>query len=101
MSSFTVASRDMVVREERCVDSKLETAWMGGKIDTLKVVVTKVEGERDDLKGLIEMMTGERKALCGRRENISREGDRNRDKIVGLRFLKVQAHDQGRDQGKA
>ena len=32
----------MNVREERCADSKLETARLGGKINALKVVVTKV-----------------------------------------------------------
>ena len=35
----------MAIREERCADSDLETAQLGGgKIYTLKVVVTKVEG---------------------------------------------------------
>ena len=36
--------REMVVREERCADSKLEKTPMGGKINSLKVVVTKVDG---------------------------------------------------------
>ena len=34
----------MAVMEERCVDSDLETARLGGGIDALKVVVTKIEG---------------------------------------------------------
>ena len=32
------------------------------------------------------MMTRERTALRGRRENLSREGEENRAKTVGLRF---------------
>ena len=47
----------MVVREERCADYELETARMGGKIDALKVVVTKVEGQKDDLNGMVDIMT--------------------------------------------
>ena len=62
----------MAVREERCSDSELETTRMGGKIDALKVVVTKVEGDRDNLKDLVKMMTRERTALRGRRYDISR-----------------------------
>ena len=76
----------MAVREERCVNSELEKARLGGKIDALKVVVTTVEGERDELKGLVEMMTRERKALRRRKDNISREGEGNRADISGLLF---------------
>ena len=57
MSSFTVASRDMVVREERCADSKLETAFLEGKIDSLKVVLTNFKGGKDELEVLVDMVT--------------------------------------------
>ena len=53
ISSFTIARMDMNIREERCFDSELKTAWLGGNINALKVVVTKVEGERSELKGLV------------------------------------------------
>ena len=64
----------MAAREERCTEYELETSGMGGKINALKVVVTKIKGERDELKGVVEMMTRERTALFGRRENLLREG---------------------------
>ena len=57
LASFAVTRRDMAVREDRCDHSELETPHLGGEIDALKVVVTKVNGERNDIKGLIEMMT--------------------------------------------
>ena len=50
----------MAVREERCVGSWLKMARLGRNIDALKVVVTKVEGERYEIKGLFKMMTRER-----------------------------------------
>ena len=50
LAYFVVARRDMDEREEICADSNLETSRMGGKIDALGVVVTKVEGERENLK---------------------------------------------------
>ena len=81
----------MAVREERCANSKLETDQLGGKIDALKVVVTKVEGERDELKGLVDMMTRERTALRGRRDDLLREGEGNRVEIVGLGFCLEEA----------
>ena len=64
----------MAVREERCVGSWLKMARLGRNIDALKVVVTKVEGERYELKGLFEMMTRERSELRRRRDDLSREG---------------------------
>ena len=91
----------MAVREESCDVSELETAWMGGNIDALKVVITKVEGEMKNIKGLVKMMMRERTALRGRRDNISREGEDNRSEIVGLRFVEVQAKGQGGGQGGA
>ena len=53
LASFAVAKRYMNLREERCANFKLETARLGGEIETLKVVVTKFKGDRDDLKGLV------------------------------------------------
>ena len=76
--------------EERRADFELETAQLGVKIDALKVVVTKVEGEREKLKSLVKMMTRERSMLCGRRDDLSREGERNRANIAVLIFVKVQ-----------
>ena len=48
----------MDVREERCANSELEMARLGGNIDALKVVVTKFEGGKEELKGLVKMMMG-------------------------------------------
>ena len=56
ISSFGVSRRDIDVRKERCADSELEKAHMGGEIDALKVVVKKVKGERDKIKGLVKMI---------------------------------------------
>ena len=50
LSSFSVARRDMYVREERCAESELEMARLGENINALKVVVTNVKGERDKIK---------------------------------------------------
>ena len=86
LASFTVDSRDMVVREERCADYELETARMGGNIDALKVVVTKVEGQKDDLNGMVDIMTRGRTTLHGRRDDLSTEEEGNRADIAGLRF---------------
>ena len=36
LASFTVARRDMAVREDSCADYKLETAWMGGRSTPLR-----------------------------------------------------------------
>ena len=58
-------------------------------------MVTKVEGERDGLKGLVEMMTRERTEIRGRRENISREGEGNMDKIAGSRLRLEEAETRG------
>ena len=91
LTYFAVSRRDMDVREERCTNSKLETSWMGGNIYALKVVVTKVEGERDKLKSLVEMITMERTALLGRRDYLSREGEENRANIEVLRFCLEEA----------
>ena len=98
LASFVVDRREMAIREDKCANSELETARLGGKIDALKVVVKEVEGERDDLKGLVEMMTRERTELHRRRDDLSREGEGNRAEIVGLRFVKVQAKGQGGSQ---
>ena len=40
------------MREERCTNSELETARLGGKIDGLNVLVKKFEEVRENLKGL-------------------------------------------------
>ena len=90
LAAFAVTRRDIDIMEERRADFELETAQLGVKIDALKVVVTKVEGEREKLKSLVKMMTRERSMLCGRRDDLSREGERNRANIAGLIFVKVQ-----------
>ena len=43
--------------------------------DTLKVLVTKVEGGREYIKVLVDIMR-ERAALCGRRGDLSKGGGR-------------------------
>ena len=53
----------------------METSRLGGEIDALKVVVTKVKGKMDELKGLVEMITREMTALGGRRDNLYRGGE--------------------------
>ena len=82
----SVFELEATAREERCADSELETARLGGKIDALKVVVMKVEGERDENKGLVEMMARDKTALHRRRDDPSTEGEGNRTEIAGLRF---------------
>ena len=67
---------------------------MGRKIDALKVVVTKVGGDRDDLKGKVEMMKRKRTALCGRRDDISRDGEGNMADIAGLILLLEEAENR-------
>ena len=57
-----------------------------GGFKDLRVVVTKVKGERYEIKGLVKMMTRGRNALHGRRDDILREGEGNNDKIEELRF---------------
>ena len=49
-------------------------------------MVTKVEGERDKLKGLVETMTREKMALCGRRDDLSREGERRQVQDRGIKI---------------
>ena len=44
LASFTVARRNMAVREERCANSDLEKDPLGGKINAMKLVVTKFKG---------------------------------------------------------
>ena len=57
-----------------------------GGFKDLRVVVTKVKGERYEIKGLVKMMTRGRNALHGRRDDILREGEGNNDEIEELRF---------------
>ena len=39
--------------EESCAESELETTWLEGKTNALKVTFTNIEGNRDKLKGLV------------------------------------------------
>ena len=41
----------------RCANYELEKSRLWGKINSLKVVVAKFEGERDKIKSPVEMMT--------------------------------------------
>ena len=77
--------------EDKCTDSKLETARLVGKINALTLVAEKFDGERYELKGLVKMMKRERTALSGRIDNLPREGEGNRFDIVGLRFYLEEA----------
>ena len=52
-------------------------------------MVTKVEGERGKLKGLVEMTKREMTVICRRMEDLSREGEGNKDKITVSRFFEV------------
>ena len=54
----------------------------------MKVVATKIEGERDELMGLVGMMR-ERTAIWGKEGLFTKGG--NRAKITGLRFLLEEA----------
>ena len=89
------------MREERCTNSELETARLGGKIDGLNVLVTKFEEVRDNLKGLFQILVRERTAICGRRDNLLREGERKRAKFAGLKFIKYRSEGQEGGQGGA
>ena len=57
LASFMVTRSYMSIRKEKCADSKLETALLEGKIDSLKIVLTNFKGGKDELEVLVDMVT--------------------------------------------
>ena len=53
----------------RCTNSELEMSRLGENIKSLKLLVTKIDGERDNIKGLADTMMKDSTVLRGRRDD--------------------------------